>query len=1798
MSAAGQDELRSNLETIQRQQETIRQLLLEKYEPIAIVGVGLRFPGGSNSPAEFTEFLREGRSGIRPVPADRWDVAGLATGDPDAKGKIRMAGGGFLDRIDEFDAQFFNISPKEAPYVDPQQRMLLETAWEALEHANIDPTALRRGNGGVYVGASSIDYALELEGLPYEQLAGHLAAGITLFPLSGRLSYFLGWHGPSMTVDTACASSLTALHLAVEGLRRRECDIALCGAVNALHHPRVPVIFTHANMLSPEGQCKTFDDDADGYVRAEGCGALVLKRFSDARRDGDHILALVRGTAVGQDGESAGLTVPNGTAQEAVMRAAIASAMLQPADIQYVEAHGTGTPLGDPIEMGAISDVFAGSHSPDRPVVVGSVKTNLGHMEPVAGIVGVVKTVLQMGAGVIFPHLNFRNPSGRIPWRTAPVTVPTECRPWRAATRRALVNSFGFAGTISAAVLEEAPRPVPAPTTPPEPTIVPTVDTPHVFTLSAKTKRAMRLQVERYRGYLADRPDVDLGDLCYTSNVGRAHHGLRLAAAVDSREGLAAVLDKRLAALDEHGAHAGDLRKAAFLFAGQGSQYVGMGAALYRRFPVFRDHVDECDRLFAGHLGRSVRAMTLGAEPNAEEIHQTLYTQPALFTVEYALAKLWLSWGVRPNALIGHSIGEVVAAGIAGLFSLEDAVKLVSVRARLMQSVSAPGGMAAVGAAVDEVAPLLVGHDDLAIAAVNSPVQCVVSGGRDSLAAVVEVLRGRGLRVRDLAVSHAFHSPLMREVFDEFRAALRDIRFREPTLTLISNLTGAVARPAELADVEYWVRHIGEPVNFRAGMSAIQRRGRHVFIEIGPSAALTSLARQCVAADDHRWLRSMHPDDHDGRTVLTAAAQAYTAGLSLAWPNLHDGRPRHKVDLPTYAFDRKRYWLPVGPNRHGLGSRPADGTVCHPLLGAEVSTPEQRAAGVREFATTVTPARPEFLADHRASEHTVMPVAAHLEALLALTDAVYGHTRAAVRDVRAHEPLRLAENQSVELRTRLTPGPDGTAEVEIVSRVEGGQDGAGRRVATGTLTAATRDPATTRDPAEAAVAARTANEHTPGAPVRTAEADELYARLSEAGLELGPQLRRIRSLERHGETVVAQLRGASAGAIEHLPPALLESALHLANALTDGAPAAVPVSVGQLNLFRKPKSDRLRVVVRRAADTADADLTVDVVALEDDEPVFELLGVGLKAAADRLTGTRRDFFHELTWMSAVSGPQPAIRPRHILVLGRGDAEFAPVSDRLDHAGTRLSFPGSVDEVAAILRREPTTDVCWFWRTGDAAPDAGGLRAECERNYRELLDLLAVLADEGFGRNQRLWLVTERAQWLPGDAPGTGRGLAAATLWGFGHVLLNEHPAYRVTMLDLPDGEFAGGCLVDEWYAPDSGEFQVAFRAGERYVRRLLPRGVQAPGAAQLADLVRPEHTYLITGGLGALGLVTAEKLVDLGARHLALVGRRPVPAADLAQLYGRLARRATVTVYQGDIADPGDMARIAQALRAAPHPVGGIVHAAGLLDDRPVAGQTWESIDALFRSKVYGSWLLHEAAQGFPKLRFFVGFSSAASVVGGASQSNYAAANAFLDGLMHWRARQGLPGLAVNWGPWSEVGMSARLSAQHVRMLEAEGIRFFTPARALRALTALLLEPAPQVAVGECDWDRFVPAKPVANALYERLVVADDRQVTGLDLPALLAQRRPERIAAIEQLVRARVAGVLHLDDVDAVEPHVEFVRLGLDSLMAVELKNILEAALRIPLAASVAFDHPSSELLADFLDRQLVPEAADISAS
>ncbi|MCC6166768.1 MAG: type I polyketide synthase, partial [Caldilineaceae bacterium] len=759
------------------------------FEPIAITGIGLRFPGGASDLRSFWQLLAEGQDAIIETPPERWDVEAYYDPDPAAPGKMYARGGGFLLGIDQFDPYFFGISPREAHTMDPQQRLLLEVSWEALENAGYAPDRLKGSQTGVYVGLTGIgDYGRLLIS-DLAQIEAYMATGNGDSVAAGRLAYTLGLHGPAVVVDTACSSSLLSVHLACQSLRNQEIDLALAGGVNVVLSPEGSVALSKMQALSPDSRCKTFDAAADGYVRGEGCGMIVLKRLSDARAAGDTILALIRGSAVNQDGRSSGLTAPNGPAQAAVIRQALANAHVSPAKVHYVETHGTGTPLGDPIEVQALMAVYGKERPADRPLVIGSVKTNIGHLEGAAGIAGLIKTVLALRHGTIPPHLHFHTPNPHIAWESSPVVVGTAAMPWpQDAPKFAGLSSFGFSGTNAHMILEAAPA---------TDLRIAQMERPlHLLALSAKDETALQQLSNRYRQTLAE-SNVTLADICYTANTGRTHMNRRLALVAGSAAELVEKLATSAAGRSAPGVARGEVSDAqdkdvVFLFTGQGSQAVGMGRELYETQPVFRDALDECDRRLRPYLDHSLIALLYSGDPNLGALlDETQYTQPALFAVEYALAQLWIAWGVRPAAVLGHSVGEVVAACVAGVFSLGDALALIAQRARLMQALPKDGMMAAVFAHEARLTAALAAYSDqVSIAAVNGPQHIVISGSQAAVEAVLAELAQEGIRTQRLNVSHAFHSPLMAPMLDPFERAARAVDFHTPQIPLISNLTG------------------------------------------------------------------------------------------------------------------------------------------------------------------------------------------------------------------------------------------------------------------------------------------------------------------------------------------------------------------------------------------------------------------------------------------------------------------------------------------------------------------------------------------------------------------------------------------------------------------------------------------------------------------------------------------------------------------------------------------------------------------------------------------------------------------------------------------------------------------------------------------------------------------------------------------------------------------------------------------------------------------------------------------------
>jgi acyl transferase domain-containing protein/acyl-CoA synthetase (AMP-forming)/AMP-acid ligase II/acyl carrier protein len=964
-------------------------------EPVAVVGVGCRFPGdGGGGPEAFWQILRDGVDAITEVPADRWDAEAWYEPDPQAPGKMSTRWGGFLPRVDAFDAAFFGIAPREAEEMDPQQRLVLEVAWEALEHAGQAPDRLTGSSAGVFLGISSNDYA-RLQEDP-ERIGPYWATGNALSIAANRVSYLLGLRGPSVAVDTACSSSLVAVHLAVQSLRSGECDLALAGGVNLILAPEPTITFSKAGMMAADGRCKVFDAAADGFVRGEGCGVVVLKRLADAQAAGDNVLAVVRGSAVNQDGATMGLTAPNPDAQLEVVRAALADGGVPPWQVTYVEAHGTGTRLGDPIEVRALTEAL-GEDRPG-PLLVGSVKTNVGHLEAAAGVAGLIKVILALRHGEIPPHLHLRNLNPALP--ADRVTVPAGRLPWPPGRRVAGVSSFSFGGTNAHVVVEEPP-PRPAPPAAPQRPL-------HLLRLAARGEQELRELVARHRDELARPGAPPLADTCYTLSTGRARAPWRLAVRSGSSAEASQALSDWLAGASPPAVASGRVEdgrppRVAFLLTGQGAQHPGMGRRLYETQPTFRQTLERCGELLRPHLDRPLLSVLYPPAGTRSPIDQTRYTQPALFAVEYALAQLWRSWGVEPAALLGHSVGELVAACLAGVFSLEDGLGLVAERARLMQSLPEDGAMAAVFAPEVQVLRAIGVHRDrVGVAAVNAPGQVVVSGERQALGKVLDTLSAAGVRTRRLRVSHAFHSPLMTPVEAPFERRVRAVHSQAPRLPLVSGLTGQVAA-GDLAEPAYWRRQLREPVRFAAAMRTLRRLGCDTFLEVGPAPVLVGLGRQCLPEEAVRWLASLSPGDDDWHQLLAATATLDLAGAPIDWAGFDRGYPRRKVPLPTYPWRRKRYWTPaVRP----AGKAPARQRGAHPMLGdqlAGLASQPHSHAWERGLDSDTLP----YLDDHRIGGSAVAPLSLFLELALAAGGEVLGRTPLDLHELRLHQPLFL-----------------------------------------------------------------------------------------------------------------------------------------------------------------------------------------------------------------------------------------------------------------------------------------------------------------------------------------------------------------------------------------------------------------------------------------------------------------------------------------------------------------------------------------------------------------------------------------------------------------------------------------------------------------------------------------------------------------------------------------------------------------------------------------------------------------------
>ena len=2105
-------DLQAKLEAVER----------ARTEPIAIVGLGCRFPGGANDPEAYWQLLREGRDAVGPAPTNRWNMADFAD-----QGIAWY--GGFLDEIDGFDPKFFGITPREAASMDPQQRLVLEVSWEALERAGIAPDRLTGSETGVFLGITTNDYAqLAKQGGP-QQLDVYTATGTALNAAAGRVAYTLGLQGPCLSIDTACSSSLVALHLACQSLRSGESDLALAGGVNAILTPDAFVCFSKWGMMAPDGRCKTFDARADGFVRAEGCGIVVLKRLSEAVTNGDNILAVIRGSAVNQDGRSSGLTVPNGLAQQAVIRRALANAGLRPLDVSYVETHGTGTALGDPIEVEALGAALGPGRDDAHPLTIGSVKTNLGHLESASGMAGLIKVVLSLQHEALPPHLHLQARSPRIPWPNFPILIPQALTPWPRSDRRRIagVSGFGFSGTNAHVILEEAPRV--------EPAASPVDRSRRILTLSARTEPALQQLADRFAQHALE----PFGAAAYTANTGRARFAQRLAliaaSGEDAREKLAAFARGQIdASVITGGAPLSHRPKIAFLFTGQGAQYVGMGRQLYDTQPTFRAALDRCDEILRPQLGQSLLALLYppaASEPPPSKLDQTRFTQPALFALEYALTELWKSWGVRPTAALGHSVGEYVAACVAGVFSLEDGLRLIAERGRLMQALPQDGDMVAVFADEATVAAALSPfRATVSIAALNGPENVVVSGLRTDVQMVIDQLTARGLQSRRLTVSHAFHSPLMQPILAAFEQAAASVKFAAPQIDLISNVTGQRATTA-ITSAAYWRQHLLAPVQFATSMQTLQQAGYNTFVEIGPSPTLLGLARRCLPDSDARWLPSVRAGREDWAQMLESLGTLWVAGVEIDWAGFERAAaaPR-RVALPTYPFERQRYWLDAPARRTPdplAGARPASSAPTHPLLGRRSWSPL-----IEEilFESPVSSTWPPYLDHHRIYGAAIFPATGYIEMALAAA-ATVGPAPYTLLDLNLQEALILTDDQFRTAQLVLVVG-DQAATFRALSwqgepaAPPNGPTSPAEWTLHATGEVRTRQPAAS-DQAESlrAIQARCAT---------ALSAPDYYARLKDIGLDYGASFQGITQLWRGTDEVVGevQLPELYAAEIDHywLHPALFDGCFQLLGAVWPAAEASaesavyLPIGAKRLEVFERAGRQvwcHARIERDAAAGRAGrAEMLSGDLQLFDQTGrlIARLAGLQLKRAT-RATlrqiapaGRFNEWLYEIDWRPAALGAQPSDRAatEPWLICADGQGFGAAVAARLRADGERCQVVTSPEELPVGAVQPAWGAVICLWPLDAVRHDPAAASVAIVR----LVQALAHSAQPA----PRLWLITRGAQAIAAEPIAVEQ----APVWGLGRVLTLEQPDLRCGCLDLdPAASIARAVeqLLAEVRAADV-EDQVAYRNETRLVARLLERAAVAarhpaplrltiaargtfdhltvqpiarrspgpgeveievrasglnfrdvlnaldlyPGAAdapgnecagtivavgegvshfQLGDrvvamadacfssyviaraelvacqpeqfsfveaaaipiayltakyaldqrghlqagervlihaaaggvglaavqlalkagaeiyatagsdekraylkslgvrhvmdsrtldfaaeimrltdgegvdvvlnsltddfiakslavlktggrfleigkrgiwtreqieslgrnlqyhviflgeicqtdpaliqsmlqtaladlgrgalkmlpvqvfpldraaeafrymarakhigkivislpagdwalnaakpLIQPAATYLITGGLGGLGLQTAHWLVEQGARQLVLMSRHAPSSATQTALQDLRQLGADVRVWPADVADYDQLARVLEAINATLPPLRGIIHAAGALADGALAQQDRARFEKVFAPKALGAWNLQRLTRSLP-LDFFVLFSSAAAELGSAGQSNYAAANAFMDALAHDRRAHGQPALSINWGAWAEVGMAAALDERAQRRLQNSGLGRIAPPAGRQMLARLLRSNGAQLIAAPIDWSQLVLASgperlpPLLSdqarqvqvtAAARRVPRRDDHGARSAptDWPQQLAAAAPERRAElIANYLRGEAARVMGVRAAELLSLDQPLNDLGLDSLMAMELKNRLESDLGVRLPVRQFLEGPT----------------------
>ncbi len=1732
-------------------------------EPIAVVGIGCRLPGGVVGPESYWKFLTAGTDAIGEIPADRWNADEYYDPDTFAPGRMASKWGGFVDDVAGFDAEFFGISPREAEAMDPQQRLMLEVAFEALEHAGVAPEKLSGIRAAVMMGV----YYTEYQGISAanpDHIDAYSATGNAHAVAVGRIAYLLGLRGPAVAIDSACSSSLVTIHMACQSLRLRESDLALAGGTSLILRPETQIAMSKWGMLSPRGKCHSFDAGADGFVRGEGAGIVVLKRLTDAIRDGNQVYAVIRGSAINQDGRSNGLTAPNTQAQVDVITRALRSADVAGSSVNLIEAHGTGTALGDPIEFEALAGTYGKG---EGPCALGAVKTNIGHLEAAAGIAGFIKAALSVQHGQIPPNLNFTKWNPAIDPAPTRLYVPTELADWpqTEGPRRAAVSSFGLGGTNAHVVLEQGPEPVPA---------AAPASAVTTLTLSGKTDERVATWAKTLGDWLeGPGAQVPLADVAHA--LGHRPRQARVAAvcARDRGEavaGLRALAEARPTpgVVAPHQPVTGP--GTVFLYSGQGSQWAGMGRELLTTEPAFAAAVDELEPDFVKQVGFSLRDVIESGEPvvGIDRI------QPVLVGMQLALTALWRSYGVEPDAVIGHSMGEVAAAVVSGALSAADGLKVIATRSRLMKRLSGQGAMALLELDADGAEALLADHPDLTVAVYAAPNQTVIAGPPDQVDAVVAVVDAQGKLARRVEVDVASHHPTVDPILGELRTELADLAPRAPKIPLLTTVVDEGVVPA--FDAAYWVDNLRKPVRFSRAVT--EAAANHAtFVEVSPHPLLTHAINGTLESarprGDVQVGGTLYRDNPETLSFHTQLAAVGSSAKSAPGSET-DGGARSFIDLPPTPWQHVRYWTSAS----AAARQPAH---AHPLLGQHVEMPTGDHVWQGDVGTDAVP----YMVDHIVHGQAVMPATGFAEIALAAGCEALGlpPERVAVNRVEVEQMLRL--DGSTPVTTQLL-GSDGEKRVEIHSRAA---DGNWRRHAVATVEAIA--PAT---PPARVVAASSAD----GTVVAPAD---LYAGLRRTGLHHAQAFAALTRIVRLpggvSEVEIVLPDEATAHRSYRIHPVMFDAALQaLAAAIPDEMLAGssestyLPISFEAIRVFGDVGR---RAKARAELNTVDPDaagLQGRVVVTDDaGNPTAEITGIYMQRVQRRtvpLPLSQKVF--DTSWAESAARPAAESPTGSWLVLTDGADTEGPAAEFVGRFGsaTRRLITADISKESEVLAA--------FASTADdpALPPAGVIVFAGSRSFdgtaagdaltrgRELAWSIAatVRAVIGgwHGKPPKLWVVSRNGLAVNGSEGGDP---AIGGLKGLIRTLAYEHPDLHTTLVDI-DGAAADvlAPVVTELESVSNDDI-IAWRDGTRFAERL--------GRANLDTakdpVVRPDGAYVVTGGLSGIGLLVTRWLVEHGAGRI-ILNARSQPSEEAQAILTELGAKAQIAVVNGDIADAGVAERLVGAAEETGLALRGIVHSAAVLDDQIVAALSRDSLEKVWAPKAIGALRLNEATVG-KELDWWIGFSSTSSLLGSPGQAAYAAASSWLDGLVDWRRASGLPATTINWGQWSDIGLA--------RELTFSALDPISPDEGMEAFTAIVANTAPRVGVARLRLDRAAAAFPEIQQIGFFSVLAEELDVDAADDdwagPEALREMDPaEANRVVTARLAQRILAIMGHAKGSTLAVDQPLTELGLDSLMAVRIRNTVRADFGVEPPVALLLQGASLTDLTTDLTRQL----------